>query len=116
MGLRNECPNDNLQSLSALVQAAYKINAQNVISLSGWAQQYDRQIPPALFETYSVKNETDASLRLLAAGAEKQTIIPGTPNHPLSAMMLIIAMPRWGYRLKHGLPVLPGAGMEKKIK
>jgi len=58
--------NDHLQSAAALLQAAYKISDRNVLSISAWYQQYNREIPPALFETYSVKNELDGSLRLLA--------------------------------------------------
>jgi vitamin B12 transporter len=65
-GAAQKMPNDRLQSAAALLQAAYTIGAQNTISLCVWGQQYDRQIPPALFESYSVKNETDRSLRLLA--------------------------------------------------
>ena len=65
-GAKVNMANSKLQSNAALLQAAYKISAQNVISLTAWYQQYDRQIPPALFETYSDKREIDGSLRLLA--------------------------------------------------
>jgi len=57
--------NSQLQSAAVMVQAAYKIKEQNVISLCVWYQQYDREIPPALFETNSVKKQTDGSLRTL---------------------------------------------------
>jgi len=59
-------PNSHLQSEAALLQGAYKIGKQNVISIAAWYQQYDREIPPALYEASSVKKETDGSLRLLA--------------------------------------------------
>jgi len=58
--------NDHLQSEAAQLNAACKINEKNVLGISGWYQEYDRQIPPALFESGSVKNETDGSLRLVA--------------------------------------------------
>jgi iron complex outermembrane receptor protein len=59
-------PNDHLQSTAATAQAAYKISDRNVIDFYAWYQQYNREIPPALFETYSAKKENDGSLRLLA--------------------------------------------------
>ncbi len=59
-------PNSQLKSESALVQGAYKIDGQNMLSLTCWYQEYDRQIPPALFESYSDKRQTDGSLRTLA--------------------------------------------------
>ncbi len=65
-GLQKNMPNDHLQSAAGLVHTAYKINHQNVVSLSAWYQQYDRQIPPTLFEASSGKKQTDGSLRLLA--------------------------------------------------
>ena len=65
-GVAQKMPNDRLSSDAALLQLAYKIAPQNVISFTAWTQQYDRQIPPALFESYSLQNENDAALRLLA--------------------------------------------------
>jgi len=65
-GVHQNMPNDHLQSYAGMIQAAYKIKEQNTIGLSAWYQQYDRQIPPALFETYSLKEQVNASLRLLA--------------------------------------------------
>ncbi len=67
-GSQERMPNDHLKSAAALLNAAYKINTQNTISLTAWYQQYDREVPPALFETYSDKQQTDGSLRLLADG------------------------------------------------
>jgi vitamin B12 transporter len=66
-GLQQHITNDHLQSVAALVQGAYRIGDQHVVSLSAWYQQYDRQIPPALFEPYSDKRQDDGSLRLLAS-------------------------------------------------
>jgi iron complex outermembrane receptor protein len=56
---------DTMHGTSALVRAAYRIADKNVVSLSAWYQQDSRDIPPALFETYSDKQQTDRSLRLL---------------------------------------------------
>lgn len=58
--------NSNLQGIAALLHGAYKISDNNIVGLSAWYQQYDRQIPPALFESYSDKRQADGSLRLLA--------------------------------------------------
>lgn len=58
--------NASLSSGVGLLQVAYKANSKNVISLTGWYQQYYREVPRALFESQSVKNQRDESLRLLA--------------------------------------------------
>ena len=58
-------PHDTIHGASGILRAAYKIADKNTISLSAWYQQNDRDIPPALFETYSDKIETDRSLRLV---------------------------------------------------
>ena len=71
-GTQLNMPNDRLQSTAVMAQGAYKISEGNVISLSGWYQQYSREIPPALFEANSVKNEVDGSIRLLANWNKQQ--------------------------------------------
>jgi vitamin B12 transporter len=58
-------PHDKLQSADVLGTVAYAFAPQNTLSLSAWYQQYNRQIPPALFETFSAKNEQDISARFL---------------------------------------------------
>jgi vitamin B12 transporter len=76
-GTEQKMPNARLQSGAAMLHAAYKIAENNVAGLSAWYQQYDRQIPPALFEPYSVKHQQDNSLRLVAdwqASAEKRIL------------------------------------------
>lgn len=55
-----------LRGLSAMLQAARKLNEQNTIRVIAWYQNYDRNIPAALFENYSVKNRKDASLKIFA--------------------------------------------------
>lgn len=57
--------NAELGSGVGLLQAAYKINDYNTITARGWYQQYYREIPRALFESNSVKNQRDESLRLM---------------------------------------------------
>ena len=57
--------NAKLQSGVGLIQAGYKVNNRNIISARVWYQQYYREIPPALFEPTSFKNQRDESLRLL---------------------------------------------------
>jgi iron complex outermembrane receptor protein len=58
--------NASLSSGVGLLQVAYKADDKNVVSLTGWYQQYYREVPRALFESQSVKNQRDESLRLLA--------------------------------------------------
>ncbi|MEZ5016547.1 MAG: TonB-dependent receptor [Flavipsychrobacter sp.] len=57
--------NAGLRSGVGLFQLGYKINAQQKLGLKVWYQQYYREIPPALFEAFSVKNQRDESVRLL---------------------------------------------------
>jgi vitamin B12 transporter len=65
-GTTANIPNSRLQSEAIQAQLAYKIAEQNVVSLSAWYQQYNREIPPALFEPSSDKRQVDGALRLLA--------------------------------------------------
>lgn len=61
-----ELPNATLNSYSLMSNSAYHFNNLSQIKLSIWWQQINRQIPPALFETYSVKNQIDNALRTSA--------------------------------------------------
>ena len=65
-GAHKLLPNDTMHNGTAMARAAYKISAQQVVSLSVWYQRDYRDIPPALFEPYSVQKQADVSLRLLA--------------------------------------------------
>ena len=56
-----------LKGISAMTQAAYKPNEKHTLRLIGWYQKYDRNIPAALFESYSAKNRTDASLKIFSS-------------------------------------------------
>lgn len=58
-------PNAELQSGVGLLQAAYKVNDRNTVTARAWYQQYYREIPPALFETASLKNQRDETIRLM---------------------------------------------------
>ncbi|WP_118972742.1 TonB-dependent receptor [Taibaiella koreensis] len=68
-GLQEErkLSNAQLTAGGGLLTADYKLGKQRVgdqvLSVQLWYQQYQREIPPALFEQYSVKKQTDASLR-----------------------------------------------------
>ncbi len=57
--------NAGLQSGVGLLQAAYKVNDRNTVTARAWYQQYYREIPPALFETVSLKNQRDETIRLM---------------------------------------------------
>lgn len=96
-GTKVNMPNSHLQSDAVLMEGAYKLGAQNVISLTGWYQQYNRQIPPELVEASSVKKQTDGSLRLLAdwnkqSGSNKwyakSSFIRDEVNYTNSAILL----------------------------
>jgi len=65
-GNEQEMTNAKLQSKALILHTAYKINEQNSVGIAAWWQQYDRQIPPALFESYSVKKQQDKSIRVVA--------------------------------------------------
>lgn len=65
-GQEQHMRNAQLSNGTGLLQAAYKLNAKNIIGFKGWYQQYEREIPPAIFESNSVKQQRDESLRLLA--------------------------------------------------
>ncbi len=64
-GAEQRMRNAQLQSGVGLVQAAYKVDDRNTIDARVWYQQYYREIPPALFESISLKNQRDESLRMM---------------------------------------------------
>ncbi len=65
-GADKRMANAQLSSGSGLLQIGYKPNEQNTVAVTAWYQQYYREIPRALFEAQSLKNQRDESLRLLA--------------------------------------------------
>lgn len=58
--------NSHLQGKAAMANAAYTIANAGVLGFSAWVQQYDREVPPALFEMHSDKKQVDGSVRLRA--------------------------------------------------
>ncbi len=58
--------NSKLQTGVLMLNSGYRIDSKNELSLTAWYQQYYREIPKALFENVSTKNQRDESLRLLA--------------------------------------------------
>ncbi|KAA5536605.1 TonB-dependent receptor [Taibaiella lutea] len=77
-GNNKRLENAALQGGGALLSVDYNLkekwNAQNNERIYGklWWQTYDREIPPAMFESFSDKQQKDASLRTLL-GYEKNT-------------------------------------------
>jgi vitamin B12 transporter len=69
-GNEQKLSNASLKGAGGLFTADYNLNKKGdrqkeKIYLKVWLQQYDREIPAALFEQYSVKKQTDNSLRTL---------------------------------------------------
>lgn len=65
-GLDKQTANSEMQSASAQLQVAYKVNEKNVFSIVGWWQNFYREIPGAIFESYSAKKQEDQSIRFVA--------------------------------------------------
>lgn len=64
-GLKQKMGNAHFQSQSGMVNLGYEISKKTKLQFSAWYQHYYREIPPALFEQSSVKNQEDVSLRFL---------------------------------------------------
>jgi iron complex outermembrane receptor protein len=76
-GVSKRMANSQLQSGSVMGQVGYRIDDQQSIRIIGWYQNYNREIPRALFESFSVKNQLDRSVRLLGEwkrGSEKANV------------------------------------------
>jgi vitamin B12 transporter len=65
IGNNVQMPNGKLKGVAANADVAYKINNQQQLQLSAWVQDYNRQIPPALFEQRSTKQQQDQAVRLV---------------------------------------------------
>jgi len=63
--------NAGSSSATAMIHAGYKISSKDEINLSAWLQQNNRQIPPALFDSISVRKQKDASIRTLVEWQHK---------------------------------------------
>lgn len=68
--------NARLRNGTALVQAAYKLSDRQTIGLKGWYQGHYREIPPALFESSSVKQQRNKSARFLMEWNRRSDITP----------------------------------------
>ena len=64
-GKEQQLSNSQLSGGAGLLNIAYKLNNINILNFYGWYQEDNRQVPPALFEISSVKNEKDKSIRFL---------------------------------------------------
>jgi vitamin B12 transporter len=62
--------NARLKSKSGMLNLAYQFNKYTSIHFAAWYQHFDREIPPALFEQFSIKRQQDNALRLML-GFEK---------------------------------------------
>lgn len=65
-GAKKYMDNAALNSGVGLLQVVHKLDEENTIGITAWYQQYYREIPRALFEAQSQKNQRDESIRLLA--------------------------------------------------
>lgn len=65
-GNESKMQNAKLNANSLLINFGYKIAARTQFKFSAWLQNYDREVPPALFETASQKKQQDFSMRFLA--------------------------------------------------
>jgi vitamin B12 transporter len=66
-GTERRMDHSQLRGGGMMLNASFRPDAKNEIRVSGWHQQYDRQIPAALFEAVSRKEQLDRSTRLLLA-------------------------------------------------
>lgn len=57
----------NFRSLGGLIFGRRELNTRSRIKLAYWQQQFDRDIPPALFEAASAKQQTDKAIRAYLA-------------------------------------------------
>ncbi len=65
-GEERQMDHSRLAGGGVMLHAGYRPDARNEIRFSGWHQQYRREIPPALFEARSVKDQQDQSNRFMA--------------------------------------------------
>jgi len=72
IGSHEKTSNGALKSGAVMLDGAYKTGSNSMLTMSAWYQQYDREIPPTLFETYSVKKQNDRALRLLLGWDKKK--------------------------------------------
>jgi len=71
-GAERNMPHSRLAGGGVILHGAFRAGVKDELRFSGWHQQYDRQIPPALFETVSAKEQQDQSTRLLLAWEHRE--------------------------------------------
>jgi hypothetical protein len=64
-GSSQKMPNASSKGWGLLADASWKVSTKDLLSLHAWQQAFDREIPPALFESYSFKEQHDESTRLM---------------------------------------------------
>ena len=110
-GKPENMPNNSLSSGSVMVKAGYNAGNNNVVSFTAWYQDYNREVPPALFEPYSVKKEADQSVRLLAEWDKKtkksnwytkSSLIKDNVNYQDSSILLHTINTAWQYYQEAG--------------
>lgn len=72
-GSRQSISNSRLMGQAAQLRVAHLVKNVGVFQLWAWWQQYSREIPPALFESNSYKQQVDGSLKLLLGWAGNAT-------------------------------------------
>ncbi|PQJ13090.1 hypothetical protein CJD36_004925 [Flavipsychrobacter stenotrophus] len=65
-GKKVTADNSHLQGSAVTVRVSHLVKKVGNINFMAWWQQYNREIPPALFEQHSYKKQIDGSLKLLA--------------------------------------------------
>lgn len=75
-GKEQSLDNARLRNGTGLVQLGYKLNNKQVIGLKAWYQDHYREIPPALFESSSVKQQRNRSARFLVEWNRRSEVTP----------------------------------------
>ncbi len=65
-GEERQMDHSRLAGGGVMLHAGYRPDAKNEFRISAWGQRYRREIPPALFEARSVKEQEDQSNRIMA--------------------------------------------------
>lgn len=63
-GHNTHMTNAALKSYSGIINFARVLDARTKLTFSTWYQHYNRDIPPALFESVSMKTQVDASFKI----------------------------------------------------
>jgi vitamin B12 transporter len=69
--LEKKMENAQANGWSSTATFGYKFNEKSIFKLNLWLQNSNRALPPALFETYSVKHQKDQTIRLVGDYTKK---------------------------------------------